>query len=104
MRIIGFLPIFTQNKRHVAEEATAAKSLDQLRDTWMYHAVSCFAKGRYTYEYMKEALDKDFFKFLAGFAGILTIAIVGILAVGYYEMQNGSNPSSVQSNTTQTGL
>ena len=82
---------------------TAAKSLERLRDTWMYHAVSCFAKGRYTYEYMKEALDKDFFKFLAGFAGILTVAIVGILAVGYYEMQDGSNPSSVQSNTTQTG-
>ena len=53
---------------------------------------------------MREAFDKDFFKFLAGFAGILTVAIVGILAVGYYEMQNGSNPSSVQSNTTQTGL
>ncbi len=52
---------------------------------------------------MKEALDKDFFKFLAGFAGILTIAIVGILAVGYYEMQDGGNTSSPQSGTTQAG-
>ena len=53
---------------------------------------------------MKEALDKDFFKFLAGFAGILTIAIVGILAVGYYEMQNQNVPSSAQPGTTQAGL
>lgn len=53
---------------------------------------------------MKEALDKDFFKFLAGFAGILTVAIVGILAVGYYEMQNGSGSTSVQPVTTQVGL
>lgn len=53
---------------------------------------------------MKEALDKDFFKFLAGFASILTVAIVGILAVGYYEMQNGSGSASAQPGTTQVGL
>ncbi|MBI5817301.1 MAG: hypothetical protein HZB09_02650 [Candidatus Yonathbacteria bacterium] len=53
---------------------------------------------------MKEALDKDFFKFLAGFAGILTVAIVGILAVGYYEMQNGSTSAPAQPVTTQVGL
>lgn len=53
---------------------------------------------------MKEALDKDFFKFLAGFAGILTVAIVGILAVGYYEMQNGTGSTPVQPVTTQVGL
>ena len=52
---------------------------------------------------MREAFDKDFFKFLAGFAGILTIAIVGILAVGYYEMQNQNVPSSAQPGTTQAG-
>ena len=53
---------------------------------------------------MKEALDKDFFKFLAGFAGILTIAIVGILAVGYYEMQNGNSGVSSQPDAVQAGL
>lgn len=66
-----------------------------------------YTKGvlcRYLHSVMKEALDKDFFKFLAGFAGILTIAIVGILAVGYYEMQNGNNSAPTQSGTTQVGL
>ncbi len=52
---------------------------------------------------MKEAFDKDFFKFWAGFAGILSIAIVGILVVGYYEMQDGNNTSPTKSATTQAG-
>ena len=34
----------TRNKKYVAADdmITAAKSLERLRDTWMYHAVSCF--------------------------------------------------------------
>lgn len=53
---------------------------------------------------MRDSFDKDFFKFLAGFAGILTIAIVGILAVGYYEIQNGNGDVSSQTETVQAGL
>ena len=53
---------------------------------------------------MGNSFDKDFFKFLAGFAGILIVAIVGILAVGYYDMQNGSGSAPVQPVTTQVGL
>lgn len=45
---------------------------------------------------MKGAFNKDFFKFLAGFAGILTVAIVGLLAVGYYEMESMGGDSSIQ--------
>lgn len=43
---------------------------------------------------MKDVFDKDSFKFLAGFAGILTFAIVSILVVGYFETQNGNTPSA----------
>lgn len=43
---------------------------------------------------MKGSLNRDFFKFLAGFAGILTVALVGILAVGYYEMSNEGSGAS----------
>lgn len=86
----------------------AAKSPELLRDKSPYHAALFFMdKGvvcRYPHIFMKEALDKDFFKFLAGFAGILTVAIVGILAVGYYEMQSGNKASPSQPETVQEGL
>lgn len=48
---------------------------------------------------MKGAFDKTFFKFVAGFAGILAIAIIGILAAGYYEMKNDPSVSSVEQGT-----
>jgi hypothetical protein len=49
---------------------------------------------------MSNLFNKAFFKFAAGFAGILAMAIIGILAAGYYEMENGSSvPSAQQSNT-----
>ncbi len=48
---------------------------------------------------MKGSFDKTFFKFVAGFAGILTIAIVSILAVGYYEMQDQNTASTAELRT-----
>jgi len=45
---------------------------------------------------MKEIFDKTFFKLAAGFAGILTIAIVSILVAGYYEMESGKNAAPAQ--------
>lgn len=49
--------------------------------------------GRYIIA-MRDVFDKDSFKFLAGFAGILMFAIVSILVVGYFETQNGNTPSA----------
>lgn len=48
---------------------------------------------------MNNPFNKTFFKFVAGFAGIIAMAIIGILAAGYYEMETGSGaPSAQQSN------
>lgn len=50
----------------------------------------------------RNPFNKTFFKFVAGFAGIVALAIIGIMAAAYYEMGNGPISSVQQQSNTDS--
>ena len=43
---------------------------------------------------MKRLFNKSFFKFTAGFAGIIAVAMLSVLVISAYDMKNKNNISA----------
>jgi ABC-type branched-subunit amino acid transport system permease subunit len=52
-------------------------------------------------QYMFKYFDKTFFKFVLGFAGMLSLGFIVLMAIGYYEVEMQGVNASMQAGAGQ---